>query len=193
MFILCVIFRCLIYFGVLYCRSHDLRGVCLMEWICVDSGALECLDCLLHNCTRALAPRQGNKYVKTASDYYGYIQTCYCVSWIPKWTWGASWTFVCIVSFNVTFFCGFYLFVPVDLHPDTQELDRSEIRTQILLATASSQLNSKHSFTHMLNQVRDTYRATHTSPHTVHVMLVYNGWATEQRLVVKCIIEYTIW
>ncbi|TSK98380.1 DDB1- and CUL4-associated factor 11 [Bagarius yarrelli] len=41
---------------------------------------------------------------------------------------------------------------PVDLHPDTQELDRSEIRTQILLATASSRLNKKHSFTHMLNQ-----------------------------------------
>ncbi|MCJ8745750.1 hypothetical protein PDJAM_G00133900 [Pangasius djambal] len=41
---------------------------------------------------------------------------------------------------------------PVDSHPDTQELDRSEIRTQILLATASSHLKNKHSFTHMLNQ-----------------------------------------
>ncbi|KAI5092150.1 DDB1- and CUL4-associated factor 11 [Silurus meridionalis] len=41
---------------------------------------------------------------------------------------------------------------PVDSHPDTQELDRSEIRTQILLATASSHLKKQHSFTHMLNQ-----------------------------------------
>ncbi|KAG9283226.1 DDB1- and CUL4-associated factor 11 [Astyanax mexicanus] len=41
---------------------------------------------------------------------------------------------------------------PVDSHPDTQEVDRSEIRTQILLATASSNLKGKHSFTHMLNQ-----------------------------------------
>ncbi|KAK3515421.1 hypothetical protein QTP70_019915 [Hemibagrus guttatus] len=40
----------------------------------------------------------------------------------------------------------------VDLNPDTQELDRSEIRTQILLATASSRLNKKHCFTHMLNK-----------------------------------------
>uniref|UniRef100_W5JYW8 Ddb1 and cul4 associated factor 11 n=1 Tax=Astyanax mexicanus TaxID=7994 RepID=W5JYW8_ASTMX len=44
---------------------------------------------------------------------------------------------------------------PVDSHPDTQEVDRSEIRTQILLATASSNLKGKHSFTHMLNQVKD--------------------------------------
>uniref|UniRef100_A0A6Q2XFG2 DDB1- and CUL4-associated factor 11 n=1 Tax=Esox lucius TaxID=8010 RepID=A0A6Q2XFG2_ESOLU len=32
---------------------------------------------------------------------------------------------------------------PVDSQPDTQELDRSEIRTEILLATASSGLNGK--------------------------------------------------
>uniref|UniRef100_A0A672T4F0 DDB1- and CUL4-associated factor 11 n=1 Tax=Sinocyclocheilus grahami TaxID=75366 RepID=A0A672T4F0_SINGR len=39
---------------------------------------------------------------------------------------------------------------PVDAQPDTQEIDRSEIRTQILLATASSGLKGRHSFTHML-------------------------------------------
>ncbi|XP_051970421.1 DDB1- and CUL4-associated factor 11-like [Xyrauchen texanus] len=39
---------------------------------------------------------------------------------------------------------------PVDAQPDTQEVDRSEIRTQILLATASSGLKGRHSFTHML-------------------------------------------
>ncbi|XP_023182156.1 DDB1- and CUL4-associated factor 11 isoform X1 [Xiphophorus maculatus] len=41
---------------------------------------------------------------------------------------------------------------PVDSQPDTQEVDRSEIRTQILLATASSALKSRHSFTHMLTE-----------------------------------------
>lgn len=44
-------------------------------------------------------------------------------------------------------------FCPVDSQPDTQEVDRSEIRTQILLATASSALKSRHSFTHMLTEV----------------------------------------
>ncbi|KAK7877237.1 hypothetical protein WMY93_032056 [Mugilogobius chulae] len=39
---------------------------------------------------------------------------------------------------------------PVDVQPDTNEVDRSEIRTQILLATASSTLRGRHSFTHML-------------------------------------------
>uniref|UniRef100_A0A3B4BEF9 Uncharacterized protein n=1 Tax=Periophthalmus magnuspinnatus TaxID=409849 RepID=A0A3B4BEF9_9GOBI len=39
---------------------------------------------------------------------------------------------------------------PVDVQPDTNELDRSEIRTQILLATASSTPKGRHSFTHML-------------------------------------------
>ncbi|XP_029935219.1 DDB1- and CUL4-associated factor 11 [Myripristis murdjan] len=39
---------------------------------------------------------------------------------------------------------------PVDAQPDTQDVDRSEIRTQILLATASSGLKGRHSFTHML-------------------------------------------
>uniref|UniRef100_A0AAR2LW60 DDB1- and CUL4-associated factor 11 n=1 Tax=Pygocentrus nattereri TaxID=42514 RepID=A0AAR2LW60_PYGNA len=43
---------------------------------------------------------------------------------------------------------------PVDSHPDTQDVDRSEIRTQILLATASSNLKGRHSFTHMLAQVK---------------------------------------
>uniref|UniRef100_A0A3Q1J5C0 Uncharacterized protein n=1 Tax=Anabas testudineus TaxID=64144 RepID=A0A3Q1J5C0_ANATE len=42
---------------------------------------------------------------------------------------------------------------PVDIQPDTHEVDRSEIRTQILLATASSALKSQHSFTHMLTEV----------------------------------------
>uniref|UniRef100_A0A3B3Z0J3 Uncharacterized protein n=1 Tax=Poecilia mexicana TaxID=48701 RepID=A0A3B3Z0J3_9TELE len=50
---------------------------------------------------------------------------------------------------------------PVDSQPDTQEVDRSEIRTQILLATASSALKSRHSFTHIFlpNYVshKDTY------------------------------------
>ncbi|TRY83724.1 hypothetical protein DNTS_021907, partial [Danionella cerebrum] len=44
---------------------------------------------------------------------------------------------------------------PVDAQPDTLEVDRSEIRTQILLATASSGLKGRHSFTHMLAE--DTY------------------------------------
>uniref|UniRef100_A0A8C6WN78 Ddb1 and cul4 associated factor 11 n=1 Tax=Neogobius melanostomus TaxID=47308 RepID=A0A8C6WN78_9GOBI len=39
---------------------------------------------------------------------------------------------------------------PVDVQPDTNEVDRSEIRTQILLATASSTLKGRQSFTHML-------------------------------------------
>ncbi|KAJ8406980.1 hypothetical protein AAFF_G00292560 [Aldrovandia affinis] len=41
---------------------------------------------------------------------------------------------------------------PVDTHPDTQEVDRSEIRTQILLATASSGSKGRQSFTHMLKE-----------------------------------------
>ncbi|MEQ2241835.1 DDB1- and CUL4-associated factor 11 [Ilyodon furcidens] len=41
---------------------------------------------------------------------------------------------------------------PVDTQPNTQEVDRSEIRTQILLATASSSLKGRHSFTHMLTE-----------------------------------------
>ncbi|XP_013880714.1 DDB1- and CUL4-associated factor 11 [Austrofundulus limnaeus] len=39
---------------------------------------------------------------------------------------------------------------PEDSQPDTNELDRCEIRTQILLATASSCLKGRHSFAHML-------------------------------------------
>ncbi|KAM9331611.1 DDB1- and CUL4-associated factor 11 isoform 2-T2 [Pholidichthys leucotaenia] len=39
---------------------------------------------------------------------------------------------------------------PVDTNPDTVELDQSEIRTQILLATASSAVKGCQSFTHML-------------------------------------------
>lgn len=42
----------------------------------------------------------------------------------------------------------------VDTQPDTCEVDQSEIRTQILLATASSALKGGHSFTHMLAEVR---------------------------------------
>ncbi|XP_077591807.1 DDB1- and CUL4-associated factor 11 isoform X2 [Stigmatopora nigra] len=41
---------------------------------------------------------------------------------------------------------------PVDTQPDTHEVDRSEIRTQILLATDSSDLKGKTSFTHMLTK-----------------------------------------
>lgn len=41
----------------------------------------------------------------------------------------------------------------VDTQPDTHEVDQSEIRTQILLATASSALKGRHSFTHMLTEV----------------------------------------
>uniref|UniRef100_A0A1A7ZB63 DDB1- and CUL4-associated factor 11 n=5 Tax=Nothobranchius TaxID=28779 RepID=A0A1A7ZB63_NOTFU len=41
---------------------------------------------------------------------------------------------------------------PVDSQPDTHEVDHSEIRTQILLATASSSLKGRHSFTHMLTE-----------------------------------------
>lgn len=47
-----------------------------------------------------------------------------------------------------------YLLLPVDTQPDTCEVDRSEIRTQILLATASSALKGTRSFTHMLTEVR---------------------------------------
>uniref|UniRef100_A0A8C9RYK7 DDB1- and CUL4-associated factor 11 n=1 Tax=Scleropages formosus TaxID=113540 RepID=A0A8C9RYK7_SCLFO len=43
---------------------------------------------------------------------------------------------------------------PVDSQPDTQDVDRSEIRTQILLATASSASKGKQSFAHMLREVR---------------------------------------
>lgn len=49
------------------------------------------------------------------------------------------------------FFCMVFL---VDTQPDTHEVDRSEIRTQILLATASSALKGRNSFTHMLTEVR---------------------------------------
>lgn len=42
----------------------------------------------------------------------------------------------------------------VDTQPDTHEVDRSEIRTQILLATASSSLKGYRSFTRMLAEVR---------------------------------------
>ncbi|XP_061661749.1 DDB1- and CUL4-associated factor 11 isoform X4 [Syngnathoides biaculeatus] len=41
---------------------------------------------------------------------------------------------------------------PVDTQPDTHEVDRSEIRTQILLATASSNMKGKASFTYMLTE-----------------------------------------
>ncbi|KAK2858600.1 hypothetical protein Q5P01_003220 [Channa striata] len=41
---------------------------------------------------------------------------------------------------------------PVDIQPDTHEVDQSEIRTQILLATASSALRGQRSFTHMLTE-----------------------------------------
>ncbi|XP_010778310.1 DDB1- and CUL4-associated factor 11-like, partial [Notothenia coriiceps] len=43
-------------------------------------------------------------------------------------------------------------FQPVDTQPDTHEVDQSEIRTQILLATGSSTLKNRHSFTHMLTE-----------------------------------------
>lgn len=46
----------------------------------------------------------------------------------------------------------------VDAQPDTCEVDRSEIRTQILLATASSALKGGRSFTHMLTEVRQAGR-----------------------------------
>ncbi|CAB1438160.1 unnamed protein product [Pleuronectes platessa] len=39
---------------------------------------------------------------------------------------------------------------PVDTQPDTHEVDLSEIRTQILLATASSTQKGRQGFTHML-------------------------------------------
>uniref|UniRef100_A0A8C9ZVK1 Ddb1 and cul4 associated factor 11 n=1 Tax=Sander lucioperca TaxID=283035 RepID=A0A8C9ZVK1_SANLU len=41
---------------------------------------------------------------------------------------------------------------PVDAQPDTHEVDQSEIRTQIMLATGSSTLKGRHSFTHMLTE-----------------------------------------
>lgn len=48
----------------------------------------------------------------------------------------------------------FFVTYVVDSQPDTHEVDRSEIRTQILLATASSSLRGRQSFTHMLSEVR---------------------------------------
>lgn len=51
-----------------------------------------------------------------------------------------------------------YLLLLVDAQPDTCEVDRSEIRTQILLATASSVLKGGRSFTHMLTEVRQAGR-----------------------------------
>lgn len=51
-----------------------------------------------------------------------------------------------------------YLLLPVDSQPDTCEVDQSEIRTQILLATASSALKGGRSFTHMLTEVRQAGR-----------------------------------
>ncbi|XP_060921016.1 DDB1- and CUL4-associated factor 11 [Labrus mixtus] len=51
---------------------------------------------------------------------------------------------------------------PVDTQPDTNEVDRSEIRTQILLATASSSLKGRQSFTHMLTE-REQGRCRGTS------------------------------
>lgn len=47
-----------------------------------------------------------------------------------------------------------FLALPVDSQPDTQDVDRSEIRTQILLATASSGHKVAKSFTRMLREVR---------------------------------------
>uniref|UniRef100_A0AAX7TDX9 DDB1- and CUL4-associated factor 11 n=1 Tax=Astatotilapia calliptera TaxID=8154 RepID=A0AAX7TDX9_ASTCA len=43
---------------------------------------------------------------------------------------------------------------PVDTQPDTHEVDRSEIRTQILLATASSSLKGYRSFTHIRRNIK---------------------------------------
>ncbi|TNM96352.1 hypothetical protein fugu_016013 [Takifugu bimaculatus] len=51
---------------------------------------------------------------------------------------------------------------PVDTQPDTCEVDRSELRTQILLATASSALKGGRSFTHMLTE-RETGRCRGSS------------------------------
>lgn len=47
---------------------------------------------------------------------------------------------------------------PVDAQPDTHEVDQSEIRTQILLANASSAQKGRKSFTHMLTEVRPQRR-----------------------------------
>ncbi|XP_034027143.1 DDB1- and CUL4-associated factor 11 [Thalassophryne amazonica] len=41
---------------------------------------------------------------------------------------------------------------PVDTQPDTHDVDHSEIRTQILLATASAALKGRQSFTQMLRE-----------------------------------------
>lgn len=65
----------------------------------------------------------------------------------------------------------FALFL-VDAQPDTHEVDRSEIRTQILLATASSALKGRHSFTHMLTEVRpQRYRLK-----SIKVVSVTSNW-----------------
>lgn len=58
---------------------------------------------------------------------------------------------------NSKVFYQYFLFL-VDTQPDTCEVDQSEIRTQILLATASSALTGRRSFTHMLTEVRQAGR-----------------------------------
>uniref|UniRef100_A0AAY4B9K6 DDB1- and CUL4-associated factor 11 n=1 Tax=Denticeps clupeoides TaxID=299321 RepID=A0AAY4B9K6_9TELE len=54
---------------------------------------------------------------------------------------------------------------PVDPQPDTQDVDKSEIRTQILLATASSGLKSQHIFepmTSLLVHLTKMYHCFHS-------------------------------
>lgn len=60
----------------------------------------------------------------------------------------------CLTLISTKIFSGYRLFL-VDTQPDTCEVDRSEIRTQILLATASSALKGGRSFTQMLTEVRE--------------------------------------
>lgn len=61
--------------------------------------------------------------------------------------------FYTVCYFSVVSVVFFYIILIVDTQPDTHEVDQSEIRTQILLATASTAPKCRHSFTHMLTEV----------------------------------------
>lgn len=63
-----------------------------------------------------------------------------------------------IVNNTKYFFFFFFVIFLVDAQPDTHEVDQSEIRTQILLANASSAQKGRKSFTHMLTEVRPQRR-----------------------------------
>lgn len=83
----------------------------------------------------------------------------------------------------------------MDTQPDTGEVDRSEIRTQILLATASSALKGRRSFTHMLTEVRQAGRkhaSYHRSDAAIDRYVVMNTGRMLGKQCVKCCSNCTI-